>query len=309
MSHKHYFGPVDPRRILIFRTVARAGSISAGARELGWTQPAVSQHLRALERAAGSPLLLRGAGGVSLTEAGRALLRHADSLASVLHVAGSELDDLAQVRRGTVRLACYPSGAATRVPVALSALRARHPGIDVHLIEAEPPEALAMVHDGSVDLALVFAHQGRDLADADLVTHPLGIDDLLLVLPDGHRRARTRGLALERLADETWIAGCERCRAYLLQACREAGFEPLVRHETDDYVVVQNLVAHGLGIALLPDTSLQAFRHTEVAVRRVRGVEPRRLGAVHRPGVEAIPAVAAVLRALVDDGVDHPRSG
>jgi DNA-binding transcriptional LysR family regulator len=58
-------------------------------------------------------------------------------------------------------------------------------------------------------------------------------------------------------------------------------------------------VAHGLGIALLPDTSLQAFRHSEVAVRRVRGVGPRRLGAVHRAGVESIPAVGAVLEALV----------
>jgi molybdate transport repressor ModE-like protein len=287
--------------MLIFRTVARAGSISGGARELGWTQPAVSQHLQTLERDAGSPLLLRGAGGVSLTEAGEVLLRHADTLASVLHVADAELDDLAQVRRGTVRLACYPSGAATRVPVGLSALRTRHPGVDVHLTEAEPPEALAMVHDGTVDVALVFAHRGQELAEPDLVTHPLGADDLLLVLPDGHRRARTRGLGLGQLADETWIAGCDRCRAYLLEACREAGFEPHVRHVTDDYVVVQNLGAHGLGIALLPDTSLQAFRHTEVAVRRVRGVEPRRLGAVHRPGVESIPAVGAVLSALVED--------
>lgn len=299
MSHKHYFGVVDPRRILIFRTVARAGSISAGARELGWTQPAVSQHLQALERASGSPLLLRGAGGVSLTEAGEVLLRHAEALASVLHVAGAELDDLAQVRRGTVRLACYPSGAATRVPQALSALRTRHPGLDVHLTEAEPPEALAMVHDGSVDLALVFAHEGQQLADADLTGHPLGTDDLLLVLPEDHHRAPTRSLTLGQLAEETWIAGCDRCRAYLLRACRDAGFEPHVRHVTDDYVVVQSLVAHGLGIALLPDTSLQAFRHPEVAVRQVRGVKPRRLGAVHRPGVESIPAVGAVLEALV----------
>src|SRR6187402_340142 len=65
---------VDPKRLLIFRAVARAGSISAAARELGWTQPAVSQHLRALERTAGCTLLLRGAGGIELTEPGRMLL-------------------------------------------------------------------------------------------------------------------------------------------------------------------------------------------------------------------------------------------
>ncbi|HEY0952622.1 LysR family transcriptional regulator, partial [Nocardioides sp.] len=72
---------LDPRRVLIFRAVARAGSISAAARELGWTQPAVSQHLARLEREAGGPLLLRGASGVRLTEAGTALLRRADAVA------------------------------------------------------------------------------------------------------------------------------------------------------------------------------------------------------------------------------------
>lgn len=286
--------------MLIFRTVARAGSISAGARELGWTQPAVSQHLQTLERAAGSPLLLRGAAGVRLTEAGRVLLRHADDLASLLRVADAELDDLAQVRRGTVRLACYPSGAATRVPRSLSLLQERHPGLDVQLTEAEPPEALAMVREGTVDLALVFAHQGQELAGPDLVAHPLGADELVVVVPRGHAPTATRSPSLRGLADETWIAGCDRCRAYLLQACGDAGFEPRIRHVTDDYVVVQSLVAHGLGVALLPDTSLQAFRHPDVEVRRVRGVAPRQLGAVHRPGVEAIPAVAAVLEVLVE---------
>jgi DNA-binding transcriptional LysR family regulator len=81
---------------------------------------------------------------------------------------------------------------------------------------------------------------------------------------------------------------------------RHAGFEPRVRHVTDDHVVVSNLLAHGLGVALLPETSVQAFRDDAVGVRRVRGVEPRRLGAVHRPGAETIPVVGAVLAALVD---------
>src|SRR3954464_1719463 len=132
---------MDPRRLLIFRTVARAGSISAAARELGWTQPAVSQHLRALERAAGCALLLRGAGGVELTEPGRVLLARADALAVQLHMAEEELAELTALRRGRVRLAAYPSAAATLVPRAVAGLRARHPDIDVELTEAEPPGA------------------------------------------------------------------------------------------------------------------------------------------------------------------------
>ena len=127
------------------------------ARELGWTQPAVSQHLRALERSAGCALLLRGAGGVELTEPGRMLLARADALAVQLHMAEEELADLTALRRGRVRLAAYPSAAATLVPRAMAGLRARHPDIDVELTEAEPPEALALLLAGDADLALVFS--------------------------------------------------------------------------------------------------------------------------------------------------------
>src|SRR3954464_13808428 len=156
---------MDPRRLLIFRTVARAGSISAAARELGWTQPAVSQHLRALERAAGCALLLRGAGGVELTEPGRVLLARADALAVQLHMAEEELAELTALRRGRVRLAADPSPAAALGARAIAGLGARHPEIDVELTEVEPPEALALLATGDVDLALVFAYDGGSAAE------------------------------------------------------------------------------------------------------------------------------------------------
>src|SRR5680860_507696 len=99
---------LDPRRVLIFREVARAGSISAAARVLGWTQPAVSQHLTRLERDVGGPLLLRGPGGATPTEAGVALLRRADVVAAELYAAAEELAALTQLRAGRVRLVSYP---------------------------------------------------------------------------------------------------------------------------------------------------------------------------------------------------------
>src|SRR3954451_25260944 len=127
---------MDPKRLLIFRTVARAGSISAAARELGWTQPAVSQHLRALERAAGCALLLRGAGGVELTEPGRVLLARADAVAVQLHMAEEGLSETTALRRGRVRPAAYPSAASTFVPGAVAGFGTRRPGIYVELTEA-----------------------------------------------------------------------------------------------------------------------------------------------------------------------------
>ena len=290
---------MDPKRLLIFRAVARAGSISAAARELGWTQPAVSQHLRALERSAGCALLLRGAGGVELTEPGRMLLARADALAVQLHMAEEELAELTALRRGRVRLAAYPSAAATLVPRAIAGLRARHPDVDVELAEAEPPEALALLATGDADLALVFAYDGDAPAEGPgLVWRPLGDEPVALVVAPDHRVARRRRLTLADLADEPWIVGCERCRAHAIRVCAEAGFEPTVRHVSDDYVVVQNLVAVGLGVTLLPRSALEAHPHPGVHVREHPSFGTRTFGIVHREGAEQVPATAALVREL-----------
>ncbi|HCB07775.1 MAG TPA: LysR family transcriptional regulator [Nocardioides bacterium] len=290
---------MDPRRLLIFRAVARAGSISAAARDLGWTQPAVSQHLRALERSAGCALLIRGAGGVELTEPGRMLLARADALAVQLHMAEEELAELTALRRGRVRLAAYPSAAATLVPRAIAGLRARHPDVDVELTEAEPPEALALLGTGDADLALVFAYDDDAPAEGPGLTwRPLGDEPVALVVAPEHPVARRRRLTLADLADEPWIVGCERCRAHAVRVCAEAGFEPTVRHVSDDYVVVQNLVAVGLGVTLLPRSALEAHPHPGVRVREHPSFGTRTFGIVHREGADQVPATAALIREL-----------
>ncbi|CAB4704075.1 MAG: LysR family transcriptional regulator [Actinobacteria bacterium] len=290
---------MDPRRLLIFREVARAGSISAAARALGWTQPAVSQHLRALERETGCALLLRGAGGVELTEPGRALLTRADAVAAHLHMAEQEMAALTTLQRGTVRLAAFPSAAATLVPRAVAGLRRRHPDLDVTLAEAEPPEAVALLEEGAVDLALVFGYDDEPVGPAGLVWLPLGEEPVHLVLPPDHRLAQRRAVAPADLAEEPWVVGCPRCREHAVLVCAGAGFEPQVRHVSDDYVVVQNLVAVGLGVALLPRSALEAYRHPQVVVRESAAWGTRTFGVLHREGAPAVPATAAALRELV----------
>ncbi len=300
MAHKHRLGhnrPVslDARRVLIFRDVARAGSISAAARELGWTQPAVSQHLGRLERDAGTPLLLRGAGGVTLTESGRALLLRADVIAAELHTADEELAAYAQLRGGRVRLVAFPSAAATVVPDAISALADRHPEITVGLAEAEPPEAVSALLAGDADLAVVFGYDGPPAGLGPLVWRPLTDEAVGLVVP----RASTAPTGLVELADAEWIGGCVRCRVHLVECCARAGFAPRLRHTTDDYVVVQNLVARGLGVTVLPASALTAYRHPEVQVVDLPELGRRHLGLVHRPGADAVPATRALVAELL----------
>ena len=290
---------MDPRRVLLFRAVARAGSLSGAARDLGWTQPAVSQQLQRLEREVGSPLLVRSTRGVTLTEAGRLLLQRADTVAGALHMATEELASLADLRGGRVRLVAFPSAAATLAPAALKALAHDHPAVEVALVEAEPPEAWAAVRAGEADLALVFGYDGPPADDGDLTWLPLVVEPVDLVLPPEHPAGTRRAVRLGELARDTWIGGCSRCRQHLVDRCRAAGFEPRLSHETDDYVAVQALVAAGLGVTLLPRSALRAFRHPEVVVRESRALGDRHVGLVYRPGGEQVPATRALLERLV----------
>ncbi len=285
---------MDPRRLLTFRAVLRTGSISAGARELGWTQPAVSQQLSTLEREAGPRLLLRGPTGVVATEAGEALLRHADAVDAALRSAREELDELVLLRRGTVRVAVFPSAAALVVPDAAAALRERGLGVQLRMVEAEPPEAVALVRSNDVHLALAFRYPGHAETDDGLVWAPLAEDPIRIVLPAAH--PAVTGLAA--LRDAPWVAGCERCRANLVAACADAGFVPDVRHVTDDYVVVQALVARGVAVSSLPEMALRAATLDGVRAHADPALAARTVGVLHRRGVEQVPAVAAVLAVL-----------
>lgn len=291
-------GSLDARRVLIFREVARAGSISAAARHLGWTQPAVSQHLNRLERDVGGPLLIRGAGGVSLTEAGVGLLRRADVVAAELHAAGEEVAALADLRAGRVRLVAFPSAAATVVPDAIAALAERHPDLEVGLDEQEPPEAVTAVLAGDADLALVFGYDGPPEGLGALAWRQLVVEPVRLVVPPGHEVPAT----LADLAGAAWIGGCVRCRTHLVECCEAAGFTPTIRHTTDDYVVVQNLVARGLGVTALPASALAAYRHPDVRVLDLPELGRRHVGIVHRPGAETVPATAALVTELARTG-------
>jgi molybdate transport repressor ModE-like protein len=285
---------VDPRRLLVFREVARAGSLAAAARSLGWTQPAVSQHVRRLEADTGTPLVVRQGRGVALTEAGRVLLRHADAVADRLQAAEQEVAALTGQLAGQVRVVAFPTAAAVLLPPVLTELLEQAPQLDVRFAELEPPEAEGAVRDGSADVAVVFRH-ALDAApvEGDLVREPLTRHPVLAVV----RAGRAPG-DLADLAGERWIAGCVRCRSHLLRCAAARGFVPDVRFATDDHVVVQRLVARGLGVALLPSWALEASTQEGVVAVPVTGVDDRVVDLLVRPDARRVPAVDAVLSRL-----------
>lgn len=147
---------LDVRRMKVLREVAARGSFSAAAAALSFTQSAVSQQVAALEREAGTTLLDRGSRGVRLTEAGRALVSHADAILARIEDAEEELAALAGLRGGRLRIASFQSAGATLVPRAVKAFHDRHPAVELGMVEAEPEEAQARLRSGDIDLALVY---------------------------------------------------------------------------------------------------------------------------------------------------------
>ncbi len=132
--------PFDLHRLRVLRAVARERSFSAAARALDYTQPAIGHHIRRLEAELGTPLVIRRGRTIDLTPAGEALVARADSLLAGASAAWEEVAAVAGLRAGRVRLATFPSAGATFVPPALALLRDAHPGLEVTLVEDEPPE-------------------------------------------------------------------------------------------------------------------------------------------------------------------------
>ncbi|WP_441245684.1 LysR family transcriptional regulator [Kitasatospora sp. McL0602] len=325
---------IEARHLRVLRAVARTGSFSAAARELGCTQPAVSQQMKALEKSVDTPLVVRAGRGMQLSEAGKVLLKHTTGILAGLSAAEEEVAAIAGLRAGRVRLVSFPTASSTLVPPSVARLRGAHPGVRVSLVEAEPPESLAMLRGGECEIAIAFRYpdsQGgltrsaphaspREIrAEAtleaaaaqaaydwsDLVVRPLLDDPLVGLLPQAHPlagRGAAEPVQLTELAGEQWIAGCPQCRGHLVELCSAAGFEPRIDFATDDYPAVVGLVAAGLGVAVLPGLALDAVRSSGVAAVPVHGASGgpavREVVALTLPDLAEVPAVALMLDQL-----------
>lgn len=290
---------LDVGRLRLLREVGLRGTIAGAARSLGLTPSAVSQQLAVLEREAGTPLIDRSPRGVVLTGAGHALAERAGEVLDVLAEARADLDRIAGSVSGPVAIAAVASAAATVVSAAVCALRAAHPGIVMTVTAAEPARALDLLLTGDVDLAVVDEYDYVPLALPEfVVARDLCSEPLVAVVPAGWGGRRRPSLA--DFADADWVMPPEdaACGQAVRSACRAEGFEPLVRWETDDMLLLVRAVAAGHGVAVLPRRSV-AVDAADVEIRTLREpVLQRRLRAVARASALARPVVEEVIGSL-----------
>jgi DNA-binding transcriptional LysR family regulator len=304
---------LNSTRLRVFHEVVARGSISAAADALSYSQSAVSQALATLEAEAGLPLVERMPRGVRPTVAGSALATHAEGILARLDAAEAELAAIAGLKGGRLRMASFPTAGATLMPEAIATFSAAHPSVALSLAEGEPEEIVPRLRAGEFDLVLLFEFPGEsETLAAGIRRFALFEDPMQLALPTNHPLSRRRKLGLEDLKDEAWIqtSASSPCARHVLRCCHEAGFEPTVSFETDDYATVLGLVAAGVGVALIPKLALTGASD-QVEVRPLHPQSPARtVSAATARGAPVMPAAATmldVLRAVAGRFGDDPK--
>jgi DNA-binding transcriptional LysR family regulator len=295
---------LDLRRLRLLHELHERGTIAAVADALQFTPSAVSQQLAVLEREAGVPLLEPAGRGVRLTDAALVLVGHAEALLDRADLAEAELAAAVGSVAGRGRIATFQSGALRLAVPAMRALARDAPALRCELVEAEPEQALPALALGDVDLVLAdeWEHQPHS-RPAGVQRHDLLTDLVRVVLPEGHPAARRHDVAvpLYELAAEVWTTG-HRATAWeemTERTCRQlGGFDPSIRHRTNDSVVSLGLVAESLAVTLLPDL-VEAGAHPGVVVRAIaEGPVHRAIFAATRTADARRPSVQALLGAV-----------
>lgn len=296
---------VSLRQLRMLRELSHRGTIAATADSLGYTPSAVSQQLASLERSAGTAVLERVGRNVRLTDAGRELVHHAGAVLERLEQAEAALQAVTGAVAGRLTVSSFESMFRPVVAPVLARARERHPDLEISSTELDPDVALDAVDRGRIDLAVILDYpHAPGPRPADVERHRLLVDRFELLVPEDDPLG-PEPVALADLAERDLIGapshfGCGRC---VIQACRDAGFEPRIRHGIDTFPSAIHLAAAGAGVVLLPTLALTELPDGVRVVPLVDRIE-RSVELAHRRasrGRPALDAVVELFREVVGD--------
>jgi DNA-binding transcriptional LysR family regulator len=259
----------------VCREIALHGSFSAAARSLGFSQPAISRQVAALEDAVGQRLFVREVRGVTPTPAGALVAEHAARILGGVTALHHEVHSLGDRLAGRVAVGAFPAAMSVLVPRAVASLHSAHPGLLVTLAEASTPSLLRDVASARLDLAVIGV--GTGLPDYDLeglAVHRIYAGDLCVAVPTGHRLAGSATVPARELTDESWVAGTGSAGDPQFAAWPTLS-DPVIRYRVRGWPARLGLVAAGLGVCLLPEL---AARSVPAGVTVINVDDPTWLG-------------------------------
>lgn len=284
-----------------FVEVARLGHFTRASESLHLAQPSLSRQISTLERELGAELFQRARGNISLTAAGETLLPRAQRMLAEAESIREEMGELAGLRRGRVRLGAPPTLCISLVAEALSAFRARHPGVDLHLTESGSRLLVEQLAVGAVDIALITESEAQPVSGVSLTRTPLLAEELVVVSSASAPALTTdEVISLDLLATLPLIAfdHSYSLRTTTDAAFRAAGLTPTTVLEGAEMDAVLRFAERGVGVAVVPAMVLL----DRPELRSARLAHPsmtRTISLAHRSDVTPVLAVAEMRRAIV----------
>src|SRR5919107_6064359 len=267
---------LDLRRLRLLHELHRRGTVGAVAEALSYSPSTVSQQLQVLQREAGTTLFEPAGRNLRLTDAALVLVAHAEELLAAVERAEGDLEAAAAgAVAGVVRVGSFQTASVHLLLPSMSALQREHPGVEVRLVEAEPEPALEALTSHQLDLVLVDEWTGaprprlHGLDREDLFTEPVRV-----AVQADHPAARGATVTLTDLADAPWAAGDPGggMAELVRRVCNgHGGFEPYIRHHTNELGMLLALVEHGQAVTLLPEIAL-LDAPAAVAARPIEGL-------------------------------------
>lgn len=292
---------LNTNRLRILREVAARGTITAAAEALYLTPPAVSAQLAKLESELGVPLLIRTGRSITLSDAGKRLVEHAQTILADCERAVSDVTAFAKEVSGTVRVSVFQTAAQAIALPAFAALLTRYPNLDLQVRGLEPAQSLPALRAGQLDIALSHDWDYVPMpADASMDRYDLVDEPIMVILPLDHPLA-SGSVRLRDLADERWCVAHESAasRQAFDRVAQAAGFEPRIFLESNYFRAIGAAAEVGLGVGIAP--AMTDLRGLRIAIRPL--IEPkmrRRIFAAVRAGSGGVTEIKAVLDALTD---------
>jgi DNA-binding transcriptional LysR family regulator len=246
---------IDVRKLRMLAELDQRGTIAAVAEEMHLTPPGVSMQIAALEKQVGVALTERQGRGLVLTPAGKVLAAHGRDLLDRLSLAELELDSLRAGAAGEYVIAAFPSAARTLVADVCRDLIDESSAVSIRISTPEPEDALKDLSAGRADIAIIHSYSNvpRTIPEGIHTSH-VADETVRIAVPEHHGPSVSRLIDLATMNTQNWITAPNEftCFSMVERACGLAGFRPRVVAQSVDFSAQLELVAAGLGVALIP---------------------------------------------------------
>ncbi|MWV46310.1 LysR family transcriptional regulator [Paenibacillus sp. HJL G12] len=253
---------MDIHHIKQISEIMRWNSFTKAAEALHVTQPTISKAIKNLENELNTEVFIREGNQFKLTEAGETIMKYAAPILQLFDQLSAELDDLAYLNKGTIRIGMPPMAGPSFFPGVIKAFQERYPGISVSLVEDGARMVKEYLEGGSLDVGVILLPVESRIIDS----FPIVEDRLKVIVPAAHPLAKQPQISLRELSEERFILFSSGFALHdrIINECRNAGFEPRIVYESSQWDFIGEMVGADLGIAMLPDTICRALDSTKV---------------------------------------------